>query len=81
MRKEQIGFRKGCRTSDHMFILQTLIQKYVKNNSKPMFACFVDFKRAFDSVPFLYLFLNLKIIGVSSRFYNVIKNKYTSTET
>ena len=26
----QIGFKKNCRTSDHMFILQTLIDKYVK---------------------------------------------------
>ena len=26
----QIGFKKGCRTVDHMFILTTLIDKYVK---------------------------------------------------
>ena len=27
----QIGFKKGSRTVDHMFILTTLIDKYVKN--------------------------------------------------
>ena len=28
MKKEQIGFKKGARTADHMFILKTLIDKY-----------------------------------------------------
>jgi hypothetical protein len=50
-RREQIGFVKGCRASDHMFILQTIIQKYATNESKPLYACFVDFKRVFDTVP------------------------------
>ena len=36
MRREQIGFVKGCRTPDHMFILQSIIQKYAKNESKPL---------------------------------------------
>ena len=33
---EQIGFRKKCRTSDHMFILKTLIEKY-KRSRKPLY--------------------------------------------
>jgi hypothetical protein len=60
IRKEQIGFMKGCRTTDHMFTLQTLIQKYIKINSKPLYACFVDFKRAFDSVLHVGLLYKLK---------------------
>jgi hypothetical protein len=58
MRREQIGFVKGCRTSDHMFILQTIIQKYAKNESKPLYACFVDFKRAFDTANFIIYIIN-----------------------
>ena len=42
--KEQIGFMKGRHTTDHMFVLKTLIDKYVERNSKPLYACFVDFK-------------------------------------
>ena len=30
IKNEQIGFMKGRRTTDHMFVLNTLIQKYVK---------------------------------------------------
>ena len=46
----QIGFKKNCRTSDHMFILQTLIDKYVKKLKSPLYVCFVDFRKAYDSV-------------------------------
>ena len=28
----QTGFKKSCRSVDHMFILTTLIDKYVKKN-------------------------------------------------
>jgi hypothetical protein len=42
--KEQIGFMKERRTTDHMFVLKTLLDKYVERNSKPLYACFVDFK-------------------------------------
>lgn len=81
IRDEQIGFRKGRRTTDHMFILNTLIQKYVKNGSKRLYACFVDFKRAFDSVSHLHLFYKLKKTGIGTKFYNVIKTLYCNTKT
>ena len=35
----QIGFKKNCRTSDHMFILQTLIDRYVKKLKSPLYVC------------------------------------------
>ena len=74
--REQIGFRANNRTVDHMFILKTLINKYVKNKSKPLYTCFVDFKHAFDSVPHEGLFYKLKLAGVGTKFYNVIKSMY-----
>ena len=46
----QIGFKKGCRTVDHMFILTTLIDKYVKKLKSPLYVCFVDFRKAYDRV-------------------------------
>ena len=64
-----------------MFILQTIIQKYVKNESTPLYACFVDFKRAFDTIPFHYLFYKLKSASISSRFYNIIKSMCNRTNT
>lgn len=52
---------KGCRTTDHMFVLKTLIDKYVERNSKPFYACFVDFKCTFDTVWHQVYCTNLKL--------------------
>ena len=49
IREEQIGFRKGHRTTDHMFILKCIMDKY-KKKRKQLYMCFIDFKKAYDSV-------------------------------
>ena len=47
----QIGFQSGHRTADHVCTLKTLIDKHViQNKNNTIYACFVDFKKAFDSV-------------------------------
>ena len=43
----QIGFRKGFRTTDNIFILKTVINKYLNRRNGKVFVCFVDFKKAF----------------------------------
>ena len=49
--RNQIGFQSGSRTSDHLFTLKTLIDNRVKARSRgKIFACFVDFRKAFDSI-------------------------------
>jgi len=45
----QGGLRKGYRTTDHIFILKSLINKYIYNCKKKLFVCFIDFRKAFDS--------------------------------
>ena len=32
----QIGFKKNARTSDHMFVLKTLIDKYINQPGSPL---------------------------------------------
>jgi hypothetical protein len=48
--ENQIGFRKGYRTADHILTLKTLPDKYLNKAGKKVFACFVDFKKAYDTV-------------------------------
>lgn len=49
--KSQIGFQAGSRTSDHLFSLKAIIDTHVKARSRgKVFACFIDFKKAFDSI-------------------------------
>ena len=66
--KEQIVFTRKCRTSDHIFILKTLIDTYTKEPSGKLFACFVDFRKAFDTVLHSALFIKLSNIGITHRY-------------
>ena len=56
-----------------MFILRTLIENYVCNKSK-LFACFVDFEKAFDSVLHSALLLKLAKLDIKGPFYDIIRN-------
>ena len=51
LRRGQIEFLPNHRTSDHIFTLRTLIDKHVTHSTKgKLFTCFIDFKKAFDSI-------------------------------
>ena len=43
----QIGFRKGYSTTDHVFVMKTLTHSYL-NKDKKLYLCFVDFVKAYD---------------------------------
>ena len=78
---EQIGFRAGCRTSDHIFKFKTIIDKYL-NKSEKLYTCFVDLRRAFDTVTCIHpaLFLKLISIGIGGKFLAVLKSMYSSIQ-
>ena len=71
----QLGFTKGAQTADHILTMQTIIDKY-KRLRKPVYAIFVDFKKAFDSVCRPALFLKLAKSGITGKFYSVLKDMY-----
>ena len=73
----QIGFRKNYRTADHLLVLKTLID-YYKSKRKLIFACFIDFKKAYDSVWREGLFLKLILNGCSKRFIRLMLSMYSS---
>jgi hypothetical protein len=76
----QAAFRKGYSTTDHIFVLNSLINKYIKNDKKKIYACFIDFSKAYDKVwreGLLYKLLN---IGIKGKFYNIIKSMYSDTK-
>ena len=66
--KNQLGFMKGNRTSDAPLILHNLIQLYCHKRGQKVFSCFIDFQKAFDSIPRDALFNRLLEIGVSGNF-------------
>ena len=65
----------------HLFILKSIIDQYCNMKDGKVFACFVDFQKAFDKVIHTGILIKLLDIGVSSRFYNIIKNRYKQTKS
>ena len=45
----QIGFRKGSRPADHIFILKTMIYQAI-SQKKTLHTCFADFMKAYDTI-------------------------------
>ena len=80
-KKEQTGFRKSHRTSDNIFILKTILSKYLYKGSKKIFACFVDFSKAFDSVWQKGLLFKLYSNGIRGKIFNIINDIYTNNQT
>ena len=76
----QAGFRPEHRTTDHIFAIKTIINKYVYNLKKPVYCCFVDFSKAFDSVSRNSLFYKFLKTGVGGKFFNLIKALYSNTK-
>ncbi len=77
----QAAFRKKHGTLDHIFTLKTLINKYVKKFKTRIYACFVDFRKAFDSVWREGMFLKLKRLGINGQFYQLIRDMYSQTRS
>ena len=74
--KCQLGFTKKARTSDHLFILKCILDQYCNSKDGRVFACFVDFQKAFDTIIHTGIKIKLLKIGVGSLFYRTIKNMY-----
>ena len=78
IKSEQAGFRKNYRTSDHIFFLKTIVDKYVLNAKKgdKLFACFIDLRKASDTVWHDGLFLKLQKAGIRGKICQVIKSMH-----
>jgi len=76
----QSGFRTNFRTSDNIFVLKTLVDKQISTPGGKLYACFVDFKKAFDSVWRNGLFYKILSSGVGGNFFKIIQTMYSNIE-
>ena len=74
----QLGFTKGAQTYDHILTLNTIASKY-KKLKKPVYAVFVDYKKAFDSVCRQALFYRMTQHGITGKFYKVLRDMYSNS--
>ena len=70
--KEQVGFREGYSTTDHVFVLTHIIVLY-QYILKRACCAFIDYSKAFDTVDRTLLWQKLLSLNLDGNFFNVIK--------
>ena len=73
----QFGFRADYRTSDAIFVLKSILSSYKSRNKKPVFSCFVDFQRAFDSISRDDLLYKLGVYGIKGNKLKLLRSMYS----
>ena len=78
----QAGFRRDHRTVDNAFVLRTLIEHCKEpgrpSEKKKLYTCFVDFKKAFDTVPRDLLWQVLRRAGMGHKMLHCIQSIYNA---
>jgi Reverse transcriptase (RNA-dependent DNA polymerase)/Endonuclease/Exonuclease/phosphatase family len=75
--KSQAGFRPKYSTSMQAFVLSHLIEQH-RHQKTPLYVCFVDFKKAYDSVPRDKLWKRLYDKGVTGRMLSTLQALYAN---
>ncbi|UYV60181.1 hypothetical protein LAZ67_1000252 [Cordylochernes scorpioides] len=74
--ENQAGFRKNRSCTDHIILLNSLIQLSLRRKRGKLYVFFVDLTKAFDTVPHDLLWQKLHKMGISNKFVMLIKNFY-----
>ena len=73
--RSQFGFKNGFGTREALFSIQVLIQR-CRDVNVDVYACFVDYEKAFDTVQHDKLITILQEIGLDGRDIRLIANLY-----
>ena len=76
----QFGFMAGKSTTDAIFIVRQLQEKYLARN-KELWMAFVDLEKAFDRVPREVVWWALRCLGMDEWIVSVIKAMYEDATT
>jgi len=76
----QFGFMAGKGTTDAIFIVRQLQEKYLAKK-KDLWMAFIDLEKAFDRVPREVVWWALRSLGVDEWLVTVIKAMYADTST
>ena len=70
-----VGFRKNSGTREGIFNLRILVEKYI-DTEKDVYACFIDYSKAFDTVKHKELIESLKTTDIDDNDIALISNLY-----
>lgn len=75
----QSGFRQGRGTPDSSFVVNHVIERY-QRRKKPVYAAFIDFRKAYDSVSRPLLWECMRGLGVHGRFMTTLEGMYADVQ-
>ena len=77
--KFQAGFRKNHSTIDQIFVLQTVVSKYLYRDQS-LYCAYVDFSTFFDSIQRHILWAKLCKMKISKKTLKLLMNMYTDSK-
>jgi hypothetical protein len=73
--EEQAGFRAGRSTTEQIFNLRILCEKYLQHQ-QDLYHVFVDFKKAFDRVWHAALWATMRLYNINANLITIIEHLY-----
>ena len=77
---QQFGFMPGRSTTDAIFALRQLIEKYGEGR-KSLHCIFIDLKKAYERIPRSEVWNCLRLKGVAEKYIRVIQDMYRDSRT
>ena len=73
--RSQAAYQPGRTTLEQIISLQQMVEKSIEFNT-PLYAVFIDFKKAFDSIKLNNLWEALAKTSINKRYINLLKQTY-----
>ena len=73
--EEQAGFRPGRSTTEQIFNLRILCERYLQHQ-QDLYYVFIDFKKAFNRVWHAALWATMRLYNINTNLINAIQNLY-----
>ena len=73
--EEQAGFRPGRSSTEQIFNLRILCERYLQHQ-QDLYHVFIDFKKVFDGVWHPALWATMKLYNINTNLINAIQNLY-----
>ena len=79
--ESQAGFRKNYSTMYNIFVLMSLVHKYLCKARDRLYCIFIDFSKALDSIRHDKLWEALQRNGINGKFLEVLKPMYSKLKS